>query len=83
MSTKTTLPDELIEFNAQFEAPIISQKHKILDSEGILVTSLTVSLAEVCMALKPMEGPDDIPDGQSGSSHLRLIKICVSTKSVH
>ncbi|KAL0146932.1 hypothetical protein M9458_057871, partial [Cirrhinus mrigala] len=64
MSTKTTLPDELIEFNAQFEAPIISQKHRILDSEGVLDTSLTVSSVEVCMALKPMEGsPDDIPDG--------------------
>ncbi|KAL0146907.1 hypothetical protein M9458_057846 [Cirrhinus mrigala] len=68
MSTKTTLPDELIEFNAQFEAPIISQNHRILDSEGILDTSLTVSSAEVCMTLKPMEAAQMTLEGKRKTS---------------
>ncbi|KAK3572536.1 hypothetical protein QTP86_034561, partial [Hemibagrus guttatus] len=61
-----TLPDELNEFYARFEAPNTGQQHKTLASEGIMDRPLTVSSAEVCMALKKTNlrkaaGPDNIP----------------------
>ncbi|KAK3549273.1 hypothetical protein QTP70_034478 [Hemibagrus guttatus] len=66
ITPKITLPDELNEFYARFEAPNTGQQHKTLASEGILDTPLTASSAEVCMALRktnPLKaaGPDNIP----------------------
>ncbi|KAK3561746.1 hypothetical protein QTP86_013312 [Hemibagrus guttatus] len=66
ITPKITLPDELNEFYARFEAPNTGQQHKTLTSEGILDTPLTVSSAEVRMALrktnpKKAAGPDNIP----------------------
>ncbi|KAK3524971.1 hypothetical protein QTP86_011789 [Hemibagrus guttatus] len=65
ITPKITLPDELSEFYARFQAPNTGQQHKTLVSEGILDTSLTVSSAEVCMALRKTNpqkaaGPDNI-----------------------
>ncbi|KAK3570284.1 hypothetical protein QTP86_017203 [Hemibagrus guttatus] len=66
ITPKITLPDELNEFYACFEASNTGQQHKTLASEGILDTPLTTSSAEVCMALRktnPLKaaGPDNIP----------------------
>ncbi|KAK3572338.1 hypothetical protein QTP86_031122 [Hemibagrus guttatus] len=52
ITPKITLPDELNEFYARFEAPNTGQQHKTLVSEGILDTPLTMSSGEVCMALR-------------------------------
>ncbi|KAK3536320.1 hypothetical protein QTP86_002945 [Hemibagrus guttatus] len=66
ITPKITLPDELNEIYACFEAPNTGQRHKTLASEGILDTTLTVSSAEVRMALRKTipwkaAGPDNIP----------------------
>ncbi|KAK3562739.1 hypothetical protein QTP86_006521 [Hemibagrus guttatus] len=66
ITPKITLPDELNEFYARFEAPNTGQQHKTLASEGILDTPLTVSSAEVRTALtktnpQKAAGPDNIP----------------------
>ncbi|KAK3540847.1 hypothetical protein QTP86_002349 [Hemibagrus guttatus] len=66
ITPKITLPDELNEFYARFEAPNTGQQHNTLASESILDTPLTVSSAEVCMALRKTNppkaaGPDNIP----------------------
>ncbi|KAK3562666.1 hypothetical protein QTP86_004086 [Hemibagrus guttatus] len=46
ITPKITLPDELNEFYARFEAPNTGQQNTTLASEGILDTPLTVSSAE-------------------------------------
>ncbi|KAK3537413.1 hypothetical protein QTP70_008943 [Hemibagrus guttatus] len=67
ITPKITLPDELNEFYARFQASNTGQQHKTLASEGILDTPLIVSSAEVCMALRKTNprkaaGPDNIPE---------------------
>ncbi|KAK3517437.1 hypothetical protein QTP70_010671 [Hemibagrus guttatus] len=47
ITPKITLPDELNEFYARFEAPNTGQQHKTLASEGILDMPLTMSSAEL------------------------------------
>ncbi|KAK3522749.1 hypothetical protein QTP86_032027, partial [Hemibagrus guttatus] len=66
ITPKITLPDELNEFYARFKAPNTGQQHKTLASENILDTPLTMSSAEVHMALRKTNpwkaaGPDNIP----------------------